>query len=162
MLWHNAADADHYFILEKDAANELVFRIQNGVGAANEAKVSVISTNYAWSANEWVHIQATWDGGAAVGDQLHIYFNGVEPPHTDLGNPYNAATMPVGTNTIGADSGHTSSASGIIDEIRVYRNAYEPTPLAYGGLMGHPDEFLADGSKNFDLGLQGDRFGQPR
>ena len=154
VLWQTFADATHYFSFEKTAGagNQLLFSINNG-GTLTEARVA--SVDYRWSANDWVHLRATWDASAApVANQVHILVNGVEPPQTGPASAYNDATMTVGTNFVGSDSTGAVSASGLIDEFHMYSGPAAPStpmPLAAGGLTSSASEYLADPSKNFTL-----------
>ena len=151
VLWENFGDANHSFLLEKlqvggGGNNALRLTIKNGPGGANQTIVTVSSANYSWRAGDWVHVRASWDTAAALGNQARIFLNGVEPPHTDPTNPYNSATMVVGTNYIGADSAATSSGLGVFDELYAFNRPDAPAPLARGGFVGDLNEFLGDGA----------------
>ncbi len=131
----------------KDTSNRLDFSINNG-GVLTT--VLVDPADYFWFQNQWVHIRITWDTAAPLGDQVRLYFNGIEPPHTDPVNPYDSSTMIVGFQAIGLYFG--SPANGAIDEFHVYGgSATTPTQLANGGLTSSSSEYLADTSSNFPL-----------
>jgi hypothetical protein len=142
VLWHNAGDASHYFLLEKTSADELKFTIQNGASATT---ATVTSSNYSWRNRDWVHLRVSWDAGAAAGLQARVLVFGSEPTHSDSGT-YSTSGMIVGQNYIGSDSSGSNSANGITDEIFVYDAPAGPKLLAYGGLTSNASEYLADGT----------------
>jgi hypothetical protein len=60
--------------------------------------------------------------------------------------------MPAGQIVVGADSAGARSASGLVDELRIYSGPATPSSLANGGLSGST-EYLADATLNFPLAL---------
>ncbi len=148
VLWHNEGSATRYFLLEKSAGNALIFSIRNG---GTTTSVTVTSANFSWRAYDWVHLRVSWYEGGAVGAQARLFLNGVEPPHTDAGT-FSSTGMSAGTNYVGSDSAGNNSALGIVDELHLYVGP-ELTDLAHGGLIGHPSEWLADGTYNMVLSL---------
>jgi outer membrane protein assembly factor BamB len=150
-IWTYFVDANHQFRLTKDASNDLVFEILRG---GVSTRVTVTSADYRWLDFEWVHLKATWDAAAVLADQVRIYVNQVEPAHTNPTNPYNAGLMPsTGLVYLGGDDAGSLSASGILDELRVYGTAASTTSLARGGLTASSSEHLASPTLNFTLAL---------
>jgi outer membrane protein assembly factor BamB len=147
-IWTYFVDAANQFRLTKAAAgNNLEFEI---LRAGVSTKVSVTVANYGWLDHEWVHLRAAWDSSAPLADQVRIFVNRVEPPHTNPTNAYNSAGMPVsGTVLIGGNG--TVAANGVIDEVHVYGGPSSTTDLAHGGLAAHAAEYLATGARNTAL-----------
>ena len=147
-------DASNYWFFEKRGAadsNELWFRINSG-GALSNYRIT--AANYAWRANEWVHLTLDWDDGAALGGQQHVEINDVEPSHIDSGVDYDSAALTVAAQfRFGNADGDASFAPGDYDEIEIVRA--HPL-LAAGGQVGNSAEFLADPApaQNFILNFQ--------
>jgi hypothetical protein len=103
-----------------------------------------------WRANEWVHLRFVWD---SLPQRLEVYINGTAVGPAATGS----YPTPVGLDTafyIGdreRDNLFANNANGVIDEFRIYNSSDAPTGLAYGGLSTHPEEYLADGGRNFSL-----------
>jgi len=152
-LWGYSFDSTHFFTFQKEnstGSNNLRFDMINGAGV--QTAVRIEPTEYSWRAGDWVHLRVTWDEAGSGGNKARIFVNGVEPPHFHPSSSYTSAGMPAtGTLLIGADSGGTRSAQGLIDEFRIYSTAITPAALARGGLASDPAEFLNDISKNFTL-----------
>jgi outer membrane protein assembly factor BamB len=153
-IWSYFVDAANQFHLSKEAAsNNLVFEILRG-GVAT--RVSIDTTNYGWLDFEWVHLRAVWDSSAPLAEQVRLFVNGVEPPHTSPAAAYNSALMPAtGTVYLGGDAGALLSANGTLDEAHVYSSPQSTTSLARGGLVASTSEYLAAPSRNFTLALSG-------
>jgi hypothetical protein len=151
-LWTYREDATHHFRLIKTAANTLRLVVING---ATTSETIVPAANYSWRANDWVHFRVTWDSSAPLADQLRIFFNGTEPPHTDPVSAYSSVGMlGGGIHYIGAAFDGTTPASGIIDEFRIYGGSpTTPADLAWGGLTASSNEYLAAGTRNFTFGF---------
>ena len=154
-IWTYRFDDDHQIFLRKHDTNQLQMQIRTGPTPATDWVVTnVTSANYSWKAGDWVHLRASWDDSAPIGDEARIFVNGVEPTHSNSPNDYDSSLMTAGgTISIGTDSNGNSPALGVIDELRIYSTATEPDPLAHGGLTSSADEFLASGAQNFTLDL---------
>jgi hypothetical protein len=149
VLWNNQGDATHFFALEKTAANNLEFTINNG-GTLTTARIT--PPNYSWRVADWIHLRASWDASAAAGNQVRLFVNEVEPTHTDIGT-YTTTGMVLGFSDIGNLAAGGAAASGILDEFHLYSGTATPARIASGGLTTNTDEYLADPAKNFTLAL---------
>jgi len=151
-LWGYSFDASNFFMLQKENAAGLdLLRFQITRGGVNTA-VTVASTDYSWRASDWVHVRTTWDESAALGNQVRIFLNGVEPVHTDPVAAYVSAGMPTtGNILIGADSNGNRPATGLIDEFRIYSDPSLPAAIAHAGLTADAREYLYDYAKSFPL-----------
>jgi outer membrane protein assembly factor BamB len=149
-IWTYFVDASHQMRLTKAAGtNNLEFEI---LRAGVSTKVSVTVANYGWLDHEWIHLRAAWDSAAPLGDQVRIFVNRVEPPHTNPVNSYDAAGMPAsGTVFLGGNG--TVATNGILDEVHVYGASSSTADLAHGGLASHASEFLGTASRDIDLAL---------
>jgi len=147
VLWAMEGDATHYFVFEKTVGNALRFEVRNGASTT-----FVTTTNFNWSANDWVHLRVTWDDSAAVGSELRIFVYEEEPVESDSGT-YSAIGMVTGPCRLGGDGASAFSASGLIDEFHMYTGGPTPTRLAYGGLTANANEFMGDPSpaRNYPL-----------
>jgi len=75
-------------------------------------------------AGAWQHIAATWDGSATA-DNLHIYYNGVDMPHTasNLDCIGGFTTDNTASISIGRNNANESYTNGRLDDVRVYNRA---------------------------------------
>ena len=147
-FWFNSGSGGDFFLLEKDAANNLELGVFNGTSTF----VRILSADYSWRDGDWVHIRAVWRDAASPGSQLQLYVNGSEPTHTDSGT-YSATGMTVGNNYIGNIAAGTSPANAVIDEFVLYEGNHQPGLRAYAGLTSHPKEFMASPTNNFAFAL---------
>ncbi len=139
-IW-NSTDWAQYIIFRKNSDNTLAFQFRDS--GAVIYSTTVASSNYSWTAGDWVHLKATWDEDAAVADQIRIYINGVEPTHTYDTDNYTDASLTVHSLWISGTSG-TTHADGILDEYRIYGGQQDnPVTLAKGGNTADADEHLA-------------------
>jgi hypothetical protein len=102
-----------------------------------------------WRATEWVHLRFAWDVGAS---RLEIYVNG----ELRASAPYTAAPALPGDDLFyvgerNRNNNPINNAEGIIDEFRMYSDPDAPTRLAFAGLTGNADEYLASTTSNFTL-----------
>ena len=156
-LWGYSFDAGNFFFLQKEGGTAPVDGLRFRISRAGvNTDVTVASTDYSWRALDWVHFRVTWDESAPLADQVRLFVNGVEPVHTDPVSAYVSAGMPTtGSILIGADSNGNRSASGLVDEFRIYSSAAAPEALAHGGLTSDARERLYDASDNFPLAFAG-------
>ena len=155
VFWHMEQVMTDYFAFRKSAANALDFETRNSSSAITTTKTVALG-DFGWRAEDWVHLRVTWDSTAPVAsDRLVIYVNGVAPPQSIAGGPFDGTGLTVGPNYIGTRSTGLNHASGILDELRMYGTANAPTPLAHGGLTSSANEYLASTSQNFQLAFDG-------
>ncbi|MBN1586434.1 MAG: DUF2341 domain-containing protein [Candidatus Omnitrophica bacterium] len=109
-------DGSNSMRLYKQADNDLESWINSNATSVN---TTITSSNYSWIADEWVHIRVEWDDTATASEQVRIFLNGQEPPHTDDTDDYNSANLTL-DSAIHVSRAAGSPASGIIDEFRIY------------------------------------------
>ena len=147
--WSSATNA---WYLTKAADNNLHFRIVTSAGTSD---LVVTAANYSWRAADWVHLRLQWDDAAALATQQRLFVNGREPPRTAPVVDYNSALFTPGTDFVISNvlDGTPAVAPGIYDEFYSYGPL--SVDLAHGGLVGHPDEYLADPNpaRNYTLNL---------
>jgi hypothetical protein len=108
--------------------NEFSVRVSNGNGPVRGTGVA--STNYSFTANQWIQIRVTWNF-ADSSRAIRIYFNGVEA------GSYSYNTIPY-PYSLGAENSTqyvylgqraatgTFPANGVLDELRIYNVALIP------------------------------------
>ncbi|MBN1586435.1 MAG: LamG domain-containing protein, partial [Candidatus Omnitrophica bacterium] len=131
-------DNPNRICLYKHSNNSMIWQLNQGGTSVN---LSVGSTDYSYSAGEWVHFRAEWDDSLPLASQQRFYVNGVEVVHTDSGTDLNSSSMT--TPTVLYIGNHTSTgaeeANGVIDEFRVYGgSSIDPTQIARGGADVYP------------------------
>lgn len=140
---------DNYFrVYKRGTSNELRFVIE----ASNvQYNYVIASTNYYWSANEWVHLRFEWNDSASPANQQRILFNGVEPTHTDPSGDYNSVNF-VSPRQIHFPNWNYTNADGVFDELRIFGgSSSEPDDLAQGGNTADPSEYLFYESRDYTL-----------
>ena len=145
--WSSATNA---WYLKKAADNNLYFRIVTSAGTSD---LVVAAANYSWRASDWVHLRLQWDDAAPLATQQRLFVNGREPPRTAPVVDYNSALFTPGANFVISNvlDGTPAVAPGIYDEFYSYGPL--SVDLAHGGLVGQPDEYLADPALNYTLNL---------
>lgn len=142
-------DANNGFYLEKPADNSLHFRIVTTDGVtAFTSDLVVNATNYSFQADDWVHIELSWDDAAGLSGQQTLEINEIEPAHTNPTVDYNSAFLSVGPNFyIGnINNGAPAFSPAVYDEVEVAR----VVPVIGSGGAGSPD-YLTDPAQNFTL-----------
>jgi len=157
---HNIAgfesDANNFFLLQKTNTNNLIFQI-DAAGAISTLTVS--AANYSWRVSDWVHIRLEWDDSLPLATQQRLYFNGVEPPHTDPVVDYNSLNLVISATTFNIGRERIPGglfSPGVYDEVNLYAlSSTTPMALADGGLTSNANEYLFDGTRNFTLSFAG-------
>jgi hypothetical protein len=152
------------FFLEKTTANALNWEIFDGTLGIN---YTISSTDYFWTAGDWVHIRFEWDDSAAVADQQKIFINGIEPTHTDdpESDNYNGSLMTPTEFRLGnRDNTDTRECNCTLDEFKVYDfngsgDRATLAKLSEGGDTADSDEYLADSSNDYTFDFNDDDSG---
>lgn len=134
-----------FFKKDNSGSNLLVFSYLCGPSCGGEETIQLTDYQNYWKAGKWVFMRVTWndDDSLLVGEQMKVFLNGVQPPHTNQtekiqGN--NIATSPnapivyIGNHT--QDGGNP--ALGAIDEFKMFTTTVVPTPTPTLPITGTP------------------------
>ncbi|MBI5100223.1 MAG: VCBS repeat-containing protein [Nitrospirae bacterium] len=142
------ADAYRSYYLAFDSGGKLLVSVRNTTGAFTQYRTD----NIVLSAGQWNHIAATYDGGAAAGQKVKFYVNGVNAGAASLGG-YDAGGTPENNAlavTLGmlAD-GVSGPYSGLIDEVEIFNRALSSSEIAAIYNAGNAGKcFTADTTPN--------------
>ena len=120
---------NNWFYLARTSGGKLYFRLTDSNGTAR----SSTSSTQSFAANTWKFITLTWD---FPGARMGIYVDGILLKSTSLTTSRTLSTS-IGSLYIGdnrstnlSTNGTGNSATGLIDEIRVYNAALSTTAIA--------------------------------
>ncbi|MCH7952238.1 laminin G domain-containing protein, partial [Patescibacteria group bacterium] len=141
----------------KDSSNRLAFVYTQG---GTSVTYRITSSNYSWSAGDWVHLRYEWDDSEPTSTQQRIYINGVEPAtHDDSGTDLDGSAMTMVTPKLligNITASGSNECNCIIDEFRIYNSDVALTKLSVGGDTGNSDEYLNDTTNDFTFDFNDD------
>ncbi len=140
MLMDASGQTDQPFYLQRDGGGVLRLRLTDSSGTG----LSASSSAQSFSANQWVHVAATWKLAAGSNQStLRLYVNGNlagTGVGTTTGNLASSlSSLFVGDNRLSAapSGGTDDSANGRIDELRIYNYDLGPVEIAADMVQTH-------------------------
>ena len=116
-------------------SNQLALAYNCQIDCGGEEIIALADYDSYWNVGDWIYFRVTWDDDSllSISEQLKIFIDGDQPPHTDqidpiLGDSITsqpvAPVVYVGNRT---ENG-TEVALGSIDEFKIYITTLVPTP----------------------------------
>ncbi len=145
---YNCADSAYhrFFDLQGESSKAKVFLYKSGDGGKNglfmvvydedgdrSEAMAVVGRDYAWEAGDWHHLAGSWDGAAGM---IKLFLDGHEIA-SRTGTPFTVGPIKPVFGIGGTVSG-ANPARGLIDDVRLFQEAFGFEPLVRTG-RGAPD-----------------------
>jgi hypothetical protein len=104
-------------------AGDIVFGTVDG--GSLQSSVYISSSDYSWSADDWIHLVATWDDSDSSDDNMILYYNGVKLPQSrTTASSLDVSALVRSYFYIGQGTdGPSGMFDGVLDEVKVYNFA---------------------------------------